>query len=161
MQHSSRKGWHKLLKANSASLFQSDKVPICSVSWSRPQTWHNRENNTVILEDKCWETNVGLPFVCPCAVLHPRRGDMRPTCWKQSCGTVISRWCIKLGSGELCPSKFPHRRQEAWPGCPKASEILHLAWPLGAYKTDWHLEKLRGFSKMCPTSALTQGICRY
>lgn len=103
---------------------------------------------------------IRLPFVCPCAVLHPRRGDMRPACWKQSHGRVISRWSIKLGSFELCPSEFPHRREEAWPGCPKASESVCLAWPPGAYKTDWHLETPRGFSKMCQTSVLTQEICR-
>lgn len=47
---------------------------------------------------------------------------------------------LKLGTFELCLSKFPHRREAAWPGCSKASESHHLPWPLGPCKTDWHLE---------------------
>lgn len=109
--------------------FQLDKVPICSVSWARPQTSHNRENNTVILKDKCWEFDCPLSALVLSFILKDMTWDLHV---ESKAVAVNSRWCIKLGSFELCPSKFPHSREEAWPGCPRASESLYLVWPLGA-----------------------------
>lgn len=138
--------------------FQFDKVPVCSVSWARPQTSQSGENNTVILEDQCWEFDCSLSVLVLSFILKDVAWDLHV---ESKAVAVISRWRIKLGSFELCPSKFPHSREEAWPGCSRASESLYLVWPLGADKTEWHAEKPRDFSKMYQTTALTQGICRY
>lgn len=59
---------------------------------------------------------IALPFVCPCAVLHPRGDDMRPACWKQSCDTVISRWSTKAWEHWTVPFQIPtqERRSMTW-----------------------------------------------
>lgn len=147
VQHSSRKDWHNSWKQIQPPFF--NQIRQLFEELARPDLKHHIIKKKLHCNLKGQTLGILLPFVCPCAVFLPRRGDMRPACWKQSCDRVISRWSIKAWDLWTVPFQIPTQERSSMTWMFQSLRKPSPALTSGTMQNWLAFGKPRGFSKMC------------